>query len=729
MVQDGTLLPARVPRDVGALSTQTALQAARIGTFEWDLRTGALHWDRRLLEMFGYDDGSFDYTIAGFNRRLHPDDLPRVTEALQHARDTCGEYASEFRIHLPDGTSRWVAARGHAIAGSDGTASRIIGAAYDTTATQDGEARVERVLEVMPSAFFFLDRSWRFTYVNAEAERVLSDRRENLLGGVVWDLFPAAPGSDFETYYRHAMDTGEPVRFEAYYPAPLDRWYEVRAWPSPDGLSVYFLEITARKEAQDRLARAAQQAQLAARVSAELTETLDVEQVVARLTHLVVPALADWCVVSLVEDDDGTSGSQRRQRRQEVAAWPVDGTGRRRVRDAGWWHVDAQARPLVERYAQVRLSHVKDDSFLRRALAARRAVEIDGPATPAVQAVLHPGEARDLIARLAPTSGAALPMRARGRTVGALSLYRGPGREPITAEELATAEDVAARAALALDNAQLYRDQRHVAEGFQRSLLTPPVQPDHLQIAVRYHPAAHAAQVGGDWYDAFMQPDGGTVVVIGDVVGHDLAAAVAMSHVRSALRSIAVTTGAGPAEVLQRVDRALRTLQSDAVATVVVARIEQSDDEERQGRTRLRWSSAGHPPPMLVAADGTVATLTAGRPNPLLGVVPDTERTEAEVVLDRGSTVVFYTDGLVERRDEPLRDGIERLRSTLDELAGLSLDDVCDEVVARLLPERPSDDVALVAIRLHPQDRPRPAEAGPNKVPDVVERPEPGRRA
>jgi PAS domain S-box-containing protein len=720
MVQDGTRLPTRVPRDVGALSTQTALQAARIGTFEWDLHSGTLHWDRRMQELFGYDDEDpFDCTIEGFNRRVHLDDLPRVTGALQQARDTLGEYAAEFRVHLPDGTSRWVAARGHAIAGLDGDADRIIGAAYDTTATQDGEARVERVLEFMPSAFFFLDRSWRFTYVNAEAERVLSTSRDRLLGGVVWDLFPAAIGSDFERCYRHAMDSGEPVRFEEYYPAPLDRWYEARAWPSPDGLSVYFLEITERKEAQDRLARAAAQAQLAARVSAELSETLDVEQVAERLTQLVVPALADWCVVSLVEDDDGTAGGRRPK--GTATCTVEDG---RRVRDVGSWHVDENRRPLAARYAAIRLAHLKDDSFLRRALTARQSVQLEAPATPAVQEVLHPGEARDLVGQLAPHSAAALPLRARGRTVGALSLYSGAGREPLTAEELVTAEDVAARAALALDNAHLYRDQRHVAEGFQRSLLTPPVQPDHVEIAVRYHPAAHAAQVGGDWYDAFMQPDGGTVLVIGDVVGHDLAAAVAMSHVRSALRSIAVTTGAGPAEVLQRVDQALRTLQSDAVATTVVARIEQTQDEKDQGRTRLRWSSAGHPPPMLITPEGTVAPLAAGRPDPLLGIMPDTRRNEAEVVIDRGATVVLYTDGLVERRDQPLRQGIERLRETLDDLAGLPLDDLCDEVVARLLPERPADDVALVAVRLHPQDRPRPAEAGLNNVPAVIARAE-----
>ncbi|MFP3714019.1 SpoIIE family protein phosphatase [Puerhibacterium sp. TATVAM-FAB25] len=705
MTQDRPQLPALPSVDPGDVS-EFAVQAARIGTFEWDLRSGALHWDRRLLEMFGYDDGTFDRTIDSFLRRVHPDDVGRVTEALERARDTCGEYAPEFRTFLPDGSSRWVWARGRAVAGDDGRAVRLIGAAYDTTITQESHARVERVLETMPAAFYSLDRQWRFTYVNAEAERLLGSTRDRLLGGEVWELFPAALGSDFERHYRHAMATGEPARFEEYYPAPLDGWYEVRAWPSPDGLSVYFLDITASRKDQDRLAHAAQRADLAGRVSEELTETLDVEPAVARLAQLLVPTLADWCVVSIVEDDDGSAHTRRRP---DIASWRVDEHARR-LRDIGSWHADEATRPLVERYAQIRLAHLKDDSFLQRAMSARAPVTIAPPAYRAIQGVLHEGEAHDLMGRLAPASGTALPMRARGRTVGALSLFRGPGREPMTAEELASAEDVARRAALALDNVRLYREQRHVAEGFQRSLLTEPIQPERAQIAVRYHPAAQANQVGGDWYDAFLQPDGGTVVVIGDVVGHDLEAAVTMSHVRSALRSIAVTTCAGPAELLTQVDRALRTLRSDAIATVVVARLEpvREDGAEAAGSgsgsdgpggTRLRWSSAGHPLPMLVDADGVVTPLSAGRPDALLGVMPDSVRHEGSVVLAPGATVVLYTDGLVERRDRHLRAGMEQLRETLSGLASLSLDRLCDEVVARMLPEHPFDDVALVAVR------------------------------
>jgi serine phosphatase RsbU (regulator of sigma subunit) len=159
----------------------------------------------------------------------------------------------------------------------------------------------------------------------------------------------------------------------------------------------------------------------------------------------------------------------------------------------------------------------------------------------------------------------------------------------------------------------------------------------------------------------------------------------------------------------------------------VVARIEQTDDERARGVTHVRWSNAGHPPPMVVNPDGTVLVLSGLGPDPLLGVLPDSRRTESEVTLDRGATVLLYTDGLVERRDRGLKEGMALLRDTLEEVAalGLGLDELCDELMRRMLPSRPGDDVALVAVRLHRQDRPRPAEAGPNVVPpDVPDTPE-----
>ncbi len=441
---------------------------------------------------------------------------------------------------------------------------------------------------------------------------------------------------------------------------------------------------------------------LEARVSGQLAETVDPEEAVARLARLLVPALGDWAVITLVEHDE----DQHR--------------GGPRLRDAGWWHADPGARALVERYAASRLGALTRESLLAEALQSARPVLVPAGATAAVRAVLAPGRAHDVIGELGPEHAVIQPVRARGRTVGAISLFGGPGRAPVTETELRTLAVVADRAGLALDNALLYRRQRHVAEVFQRSLLTAPVEPDHMQVVVRYQPAAVSAKVGGDWYDAFLQRDGATVVVIGDVVGHDIEAAALMGQIRSMLRGIAVATGHAPAALLRDVDAAVRTLQLPAMASAVVARFEQTPDERERGVTRLRWSNAGHLPPLVIHPDGSVLPLTALGNDVILGVVPDAERREHEVVLDRGSTVLLYTDGLVERRDADLRGRIEQLRAVLAELADLPLDDLCDEVVRRLNPERAEDDVALVAVRLHRQDRPRPAEAGPNHVPPDV---------
>ncbi|WP_459969290.1 SpoIIE family protein phosphatase [Nocardioides pyridinolyticus] len=668
------------------LAWRLAVDAAGVGAFEWDLVTGELRWDERLLELFGLDERAFGGSITAFNERVHPEDLDRVSEALRTAVETCGEYAAEYRVILPGGDVRWVSARGRALADRPGgPAVQLLGAAYDTTAVQEGEARVARVLESMPTAFFQVDRSWRFTYVNSEAERLLGTTRTVMVGGTIWELFPAAVDSEFETHYRHAMDSGEPVAFDAYYPPPLDAWYEVRAWPSPDGLAVYFIDVTARHAAQEELDRAARRGELLAGVSEALSGTLDAAEGVSRLADLLVPALADWCLVTLVEDTGATD-------------W------RQRLRDVGWEHVDPVSRETLRRYAERRLPAMTDDSYLVQAMASADPIVIDADATEEVAGVLVPGEAQDLLRELAPASAFVVPLRGPDRTVGVLSAFRGRHRASFSAEEQALLADIASRAGLALDNARLYADQRDVAEALQRSLLTEPPQSDHLQIAVRYQPAAEAAQVGGDWYDAFVQPHPSpdTLVVVGDVVGHDVAAAGAMGQVRGLLRGIAAQGGSTPAEVVRAVDAVMDTLRVETTATVVVARLEHPD--EAAGGVRVRWSNAGHPPPLLVTAAGEVTVLVGSEGNDLLlGFDPRTERHENEAVLPAGGALVLYTDGLVERRTQVVDEGIAILAGHLAELAraGTPLEELCDHLLARMLPERLEDDVALLAVR-HP---------------------------
>lgn len=659
---------------------ELAIAAAGIGTFDWDVVADELRVDETLARMLGLR-ADVAQDVDAFLARVHERDRPAVQEALRTSLADCSEYQAEYRVVRDDGTTRWIAAHGRTLGDPSGRAARMIGAAHDVTDRRDAAASVARVLETMPSAFFSLDTEWRFTYVNQMAAELLGRPREELLGGVVWELFPAADDSDFGVNYRRAVRTGRPTTFEAYYPPPLDAWYEARAWPGSDGLAVYFTEVTERREAQQRAAAAARRAALVATVTAALAETLESEVAVARLAHLVVPALADWCIVTLIEDDDG---------------------GHPHLRDIGWWHADVASRPLVEQYANLRLDALAPGSFIERVLASGEPQVVPTEATRAVGAVLLPGRAKEILQTLAPESAAILPVRGRGRTVGLLSLFRGRRHGPYTAEELSTAREVAGRAGLALDNSRLYHRQRRIAEGLQRSMLTAPPEPDHVEIQVRYVPAAEAAQVGGDWYDAFRQDDGRTVVVIGDVVGHDVEAAAAMGQLRSVLRGIAVATGARPAQVLGAVDRAMHTLRTSTIATAVMARLEQDAEQTRAGTATLRWSNAGHPPPVLLCADGSVRPLSAPRADLLLGVLPDTARTEHVADVPVGATVLLHTDGLVERRDAGLRGGLDRLHDLLAGVGRLPLADLSDEVLRRMLPDRPEDDVALVAVRLHP---------------------------
>jgi len=278
---------------------------------------------------------------------------------------------------------------------------------------------------------------------------------------------------------------------------------------------------------------------------------------------------------------------------------------------------------------------------------------------------------------------------------------------------------LAAQCALALDRL-LSRDAERAAaaatarlsEALQRSLLTDPVQPDHLQVAVRYVPAGAYAEVGGDWYDAFLTRDGSTSLVNGDVTGHDRDAAASMAQVRNVLRGIAHALVEPPAVVLSLLDLAMTNLAIGAPTTAVLAMVEQTEEQVATGERTLHWSNAGHPPSLLLSPDGEAVLLQ--RPTDLLlGVFAAPPR----------STVVLYSHGLFERRGVDLDESLEWLRATAARLGGLPLEGLCDAPIDGL-EGGGEDDVAVLAVRAHPQDRPRPAEAGSQVLPEelVVDR-------
>jgi serine phosphatase RsbU (regulator of sigma subunit) len=331
-------------------------------------------------------------------------------------------------------------------------------------------------------------------------------------------------------------------------------------------------------------------------------------------------------------------------------------------------------------------------------------------------------KAREALAPLRPAAAAGFPLIARGEVIGGFTLINEPERGAHTQLELRTAEIASRRAALALDNARLAAANHQVAERLQLSLLSPPVQPDHLELAVRYRPATQGVSIGGDWYDAFLQPDGDTVLVIGDVMGHDIEAAAAMGQVKTLVRGIAYDRLEEPAGVLRRVDHALVGLAVPTLATALVCRVEQDDADRASGLRRLRWSSAGHPDPMLLGADGSVLDLTAPV-GPPLGIGWLGARVDGQVPMPEGSTLLLFTDGLFERRGVPLDEGRAQVREILQRSHDLPLTLLCDRLLEELLGDGVEDDVAVLAVRAHPVHVARPAEAGPELLPAALPHP------
>jgi PAS domain S-box-containing protein len=684
---------------------QTAVQSAGVGTFELDLSTGRVAWDEQTFALFGLRSDELHDEVEVAIARVHPDDRDSVRADLDVAVAT-GGYTSSYRIALPDGTVRWIEARGRVHGEAPGTPGRLVGTVLDVTAQHRVTERIAGALEGMAVGYVAVDRSWRVAHANAAVERLTGTARADLLGRDVVDLFagsdtagrtdPAAAGAAgpeaLTELVRRALRTGEAV-VEVARPGPPQRWVEVRVVPEGEGLAVYLLDTTQRREAAQAADRASRRVSLLAEVTAALTHSGDPEAAAQRLAEIIVPALGDWCVVTLVDDDSPVNAP--------VRAVPHPEDLRRGLRDVGGWHHDPARRPLVARYAEHRLPDLTEHAFLWRALRERTPLRVPD-AADAVAAVLDPdGVAHAVLAELAPSSAVVLPLLGRGRTAGLLSLFQDPGRPPLDEEDLQTVVEVAGRAGLAVDAARLQRDQRSFAEALQRSLLTDPPPPVHADLVVRYVPTARAAQVGGDWYDAFEQPSG-SVLVIGDVAGHDTRAATAMAQVRTVVHTLGVVGDDRPAEVLARTDRVVASAPDDVTATALVLRLE---DGPGTG-TRVRWSSAGHPPAAVLAPDGSVDFLTAPDADLMLGVDPGTGRHDHVVDLPAGSTVVLYTDGLVERRDSSLDEGFAALADALSALAAtgpVDLDVLVDGLLARLLPGEAADDVAVLAVRLRPR--------------------------
>ncbi|SDF46740.1 Serine phosphatase RsbU, regulator of sigma subunit [Blastococcus fimeti] len=571
-----------------------------------------------------------------------------------------------------------------------------------------------QAVEGMHRPMFVLDQDWRFRYVNPAGAAVLDRTVAGLLGRDIWTEFPEAVGGPFEALYREVRRTGGTGGTEAWFD-PLRKWFRADAFLTRAGLVVTYDDVTeqhriaeeraaavdARERAAAAAASAAREAEQAGRhlmllgdINLAMTSTFDTDEAVQRFAELVVPQLADWCIVSVV-DADGTR------------------------RDVGRAHRDPAMVAAMHHYADLRVTTNDATAPVPAMLRDPRPVVLPEITDEIVRSMVPVEAAREALAPLAPAAAAAFPLLARGEVIGGITLVNGPERGAHTPVELRTAEIASRRAALALDNARLAAAQQQVAERLQMSLLSPPVQPDSLELSVRYRPATQGIAIGGDWYDAFLQPDGDTVLVIGDVMGHDIEAAAAMGQVKTLVRGIGYDRLDAPAGLLRRVDHAMVGLDVPAMATALVARIELGVDGDGRPARRLRWATAGHPDPLLLLDDGTVLDLSAPI-GPPVGIGWLGPRTDEVSPLPDGSTLLLFTDGLFERRDMLLDEGRDLLRDLVARSSGLPLEELCDRLLAEMLGPDVEDDVAVLAVRVHPLGAERPAEAGPELLPAAL---------
>jgi serine phosphatase RsbU (regulator of sigma subunit) len=416
----------------------------------------------------------------------------------------------------------------------------------------------------------------------------------------------------------------------------------------------------ARLIADEREAR--QRSAFLSDATALLTSSLEPEETIEHLVSLVVPAMADWAVVYIADQHGNVVAATARHRDPAVGEWLVQmQRGQALDVEGGMGDILRTGRSL--RYAQV-----PDE------LRARTREDLPTP---------------ELVAAIDPHTALGVPLTARGQVIGVIAMARTTDEQPYTLEEQLLVEDIAARAAVAVDHSNQFRRERDAALTLQRSLL--PQRLPHLPgvtFAWRYLPGAAGTYIGGDWYDVLPLDGGRVALVIGDVMGRGLRAAAVMGQLRATARAHA-SSELRPSEILARLDVAVGGLEQDQITTALFAVL---DPATRS----LTVASAGHLPPLVTTADD--AYFLDVEPGPPLGA-GGSGYPELRLQLPDNATLLLFTDGLVEDRALPVDAGLETLRAALVGVTGAEA--LCNlALVALGRDTEHDDDTAMLAVEL-----------------------------
>ncbi|MGW7381311.1 SpoIIE family protein phosphatase [Streptomyces sp. NPDC054794] len=641
-------------------------------------------WSPQAEELFGYTSAEALGEHAAL-LTVHEEHQDEVVKLFAEVMESGEDWAGAFPVRHKDGSTRLVEFRNMRLLDDLGD-TYVLGLAADQAVVEQVErdaALAMRLVSQSPLGLAILDRDLRYLAVNPALERISGHSAADRLGRSVGEILTFLD-TDPEARLRHVLETGESVvNREIVCRPPGDPDHE-HAWSVSYyrledsagrvlGIAYSVIDVTERHRAATEAARARQRLDLIAQASACVGTTLDLETTARELADIVVPVLADAAAVLVLDD--------------ALPDRMTPHTGPARFRALAVHAVHSADAACTADPVTGLVDH--DDPLISQCVRTRRPVLMPRTARPDPASIARHAESASLLAADGVHSYLAVPLVARGEVLGALDLRRTRNPEPFDDDDAFLASELAARAAVCIDNARGYQTQRHAALTLQRSLLPePPSLLPGLKVACRYQPAGATSEIGGDWFDAIPLRGDKTALVVGDVMGSGINAAATMGQLRTAARAFAELDLA-PAEALRHLDHLTEGTEQTITTCIYCVY------DPHRGQCQI--CLAGHLPPALMRVGQAAQLLDLPTGAPLgVGGVPF----EAATIAFRpGDELALYTDGLVETRSEPIDVRLNALLDALSTACGRDPEDTCDRILEILRPPGGEDDVALLIAR------------------------------
>jgi PAS domain S-box-containing protein len=540
---------------------------------------------------------------------------------------------------------------------------------------------LDTLFATAPVGLAFLDTEQRFVRINAALAAMNGRAVEDHVGRHVEEVLGPL-GAELAAVHREVIRTGEAVldrESSGETPAaPGERRHWISSFTPVRGLDgqtvigvgVTVIDITERRALLQAEREARLRADFLARAGAILDSSLDFEETLANVANIAIPEIADWCAVSILDESGGM---------REVATAHVDPAQRDVARELSARFPPDPDSPT----GTLAVARSGETLFVREITDEMLVAGIPDPDHLA------------LVRRLGLRSVIIAPMTAGGRTSGTLTLASAESGRLFEPADVQLAEELARRAGVAIENSRLYTERTRIAHTLQARLL-PERLPEipGVVLAARYRAAGELNEVGGDFYDVFPRSGTEWALVVGDVSGKGAEAAAVTALARYSLRAATMEEGA-PSRALRRLNQAMLSDASQQFATVVLGYVA----PDGGGGLRVRISLGGHPPPLILRADGAVET--PGSYGVLLGITEDAVLHDSEFSLRPGDVMLLYTDGVTEAgsRDRPLgEDGLRALISGLTTREPEQIVDAVEQAVVGAQAGEPRDDIALLAL-------------------------------